>query len=91
MDKRTNFCQSCGMPIDKEEVSGTNTDGSKNSEYCIYCYKDGAFTLDCTMEEMIAISLKHMKEMFKDHPDFNEQEALDNMNSFFPGLKRWRR
>jgi hypothetical protein len=41
------------------------------------------------MEEMISISLEHMKEMFKDNPDFKEEEALTNMNSFFPKLKRW--
>ena len=39
------FCQSCGMPL-TDEVLGTNADGSKNEEYCIYCYKDGAFTGD---------------------------------------------
>lgn len=37
------FCQSCGMPL-TEEILGTNADQSKNNEYCIYCYKDGAFT-----------------------------------------------
>ena len=50
MDQR--FCQSCGMPL-TEEVLGTNADGSKNEEYCMYCYKDGKFLQDCTMEEMI--------------------------------------
>ena len=45
------FCQSCGMPLE-EKLLGTNADGSKNEEYCIYCYKDGAFTGDFTMEEM---------------------------------------
>lgn len=89
MDNQMIFCQSCGMPLDKDEVIETNVDGSKNCDYCIYCYKEGAFTLDCTMEEMIGISLTHMKEIFKDAPDFNEQEALNNMNSFFPKLKRW--
>lgn len=87
--KEIEFCQSCGMPLDKDEVGGTNADGSKNSDYCIYCYTGGAFTVDCTMEEMIGISLTHMKEMFKDDPNFNEQEALNKMNSFFPKLKRW--
>ena len=33
------FCQSCGMPL-SPEVLGTNADGSKNEEYCIYCYKN---------------------------------------------------
>ena len=83
------FCESCGMPLDKEEVIGTNKDGSKNQDYCVYCYKDGAFTVDVTMDEMIEISLNHMRELFKDDPSFNEQEALDKMKSFFPKLKRW--
>lgn len=37
----TKFCQSCGMPLQKNEELGTNHDGSKNEEYCCYCYKDG--------------------------------------------------
>ena len=46
------FCQSCGMPL-TEDVLGTNADGSKNEDYCMYCYKDGQFLQDCSMEEMI--------------------------------------
>jgi hypothetical protein len=46
------FCQSCGMPLN-DHVLGTNADGSKNEDYCMYCYKDGKFLQDCTMEEMI--------------------------------------
>ena len=84
------FCESCGIPLENEEVMGTNQDGGKNRDYCIYCYKDGAFTVDVTMEEMIDISLTHMKKIFKDDPNFNEQEAVDKMNSFFPELKRWK-
>ena len=34
------FCQSCGMPLNPE-VLGTEKDGSKNEEYCTYCYADG--------------------------------------------------
>lgn len=37
----------------------------------------------------IDISLKHMRELFKNDPNFNEQDAVDNMKSFFPKLKRW--
>ena len=50
MDQK--FCQSCGMPL-TEDVLGTNADGSKNEDYCMYCYRDGKFLQDCTMEEMI--------------------------------------
>ena len=53
-DETTVFCQSCAMPMVKEEDYGTNVDGRKNADYCVYCYKNGKFTSDTTMEEMIA-------------------------------------
>jgi hypothetical protein len=34
------ICQSCSMPLEKEEDYGTNADGTKNNEYCVYCFKD---------------------------------------------------
>ncbi len=37
-------CQSCGMPLSKDENGGgTNNDGSTSTEYCSLCYRDGAF------------------------------------------------
>ena len=53
MEKNENlrFCQSCGMPL-TDGVFGNEADGSRNDDYCIYCYRDGAFTDNCTMEEM---------------------------------------
>ena len=85
------FCESCGMPLDSEEVYGTNNDGSKNGEYCIYCYKKGDFTSNCTMEEMIEVSIKHMNEsgMLREQ-NKTEEEARELMYSFFPKLKRWK-
>ena len=53
------FCQSCGMPL-TEEVLGTNVDGSKNEDYCMYCYKDGNFLQDCTMEVLTDATSKEM-------------------------------
>ncbi|PIZ93861.1 hypothetical protein COX84_05675 [Candidatus Micrarchaeota archaeon CG_4_10_14_0_2_um_filter_49_7] len=29
-------CQSCSMPMQKAGQLGTNSDGSRNSEYCCY-------------------------------------------------------
>ena len=49
---KVKFCQSCGMPL-TDEVLGTNADGSKNEEYCMYCYREGKFLQDFTMDEMI--------------------------------------
>lgn len=50
------FCQSCGMELDSKKVFGTNKDNSINEEYCISCFKDGAFVNDCTMDDMIELS-----------------------------------
>lgn len=35
------FCQSCGMPLTKDDDCGHNSDGSINFDYCKYCLKDG--------------------------------------------------
>lgn len=87
---KTKFCQSCGMPLKTLEVIGTNFDGSLNEDYCVYCFKNGAFTQDITMEEAISISLRYMKEMYKEDPNFDEKDALNKMNQYFPKLKRWK-
>jgi len=84
------YCHSCGMFLTNENEIGTNADGSKNNDYCIYCFKDGKFTIDCTMEEMIEISVKHMSEMgVLEQQNKTEDEAREFMRSFFPDLKRW--
>ena len=47
MGKFDKFCQSCGMPMDKDPGNGgTNADGSKSIKYCSYCYESGAFKGD---------------------------------------------
>ncbi len=82
------FCQSCGMPLTQDEVLGTNKDGTRNQDYCVYCYKDGAFTSDCTMEEMIDFCVKPMLE---GNPGLTAEEAKSQMQAFFPQMKRWAR
>lgn len=81
------FCQSCGMPLTSDEVLGTNRDGEKNQEYCVYCYKDGAFTSEVTMEEMIEQCLVYGGDsgIFA-----NKEQARKMMKQWFPTLKRWK-
>lgn len=87
MTKET-YCQSCGMPLTKPEDLGTNADGSKNEEYCTYCYQNGAFTEDCTMDEMIEHNLKYNDET----GEFGDREtAKEGLLEFMPTLKRWRK
>lgn len=81
------FCQSCGMPMESSgEVFGTNADGSKNEDYCIYCYEKGNFTAEVTMAEMIEFCVPHM---VKAHPEMSAEAARKFMNDTFPNLKRW--
>ncbi|ARC85981.1 putative zinc ribbon domain protein [Clostridium argentinense CDC 2741] len=81
------FCQSCAMPLIKSEDFGTNADGNKNEDYCLYCYKEGAFTTEETMEEMIESCIPHVSS---GNPYANENEARTSMKEFFPTLKRWK-
>jgi hypothetical protein len=59
------FCQSCGMPLNKDpQNGGTNSDGSKSTEYCSYCYQDGSFLSPeiTTAQEMQRFCIGKMKE-----------------------------
>ena len=80
------FCQSCAMPLKSDDVYGTNADGSVNEDYCIYCFKDGEFTSDMSMEEMRDFSIG---KMFEYHPEMDKDEASRRMGEVFPKLKRW--
>ncbi|SDM59732.1 zinc ribbon domain-containing protein [Acetanaerobacterium elongatum] len=83
----TLYCQSCGMPLAKAEDFGTNTDGSKNEDYCTYCYQNGAFSGNQTMEEMIELCLDYSKDsgLYTDR-----EQAKKEMLAWFPTLKRWK-
>lgn len=80
------FCQSCGMPMEKSEDFGTNKDGGRNEDYCAYCFKDGSFTADLTMEEMIAFCAEHVDDWGM---KMTKEEAIAMMREQFPKLKRW--
>lgn len=86
------FCQSCGMPMQAAEHYGTEADGSPNADYCAYCYKDGAFAQNCTMEEMIQVCARFHEEFKReDGSSFTREEAVAMMREFFPHLKRWKK
>ena len=81
------ICQSCCMPLNQHELVGTETDGEKSHDYCIYCYKDGEFTQpDTTMDIMIDISAKIWAE--KD-PNVTVEQAKAQLAKKLPLLKRW--
>ena len=84
MKKNTEMCQSCGMPMIKDPVGGgTNTDGTKSTTYCSYCYKNGDFTRNCTVKEMQTFCKGRLKEM--GFPKFLAWFMVLNL----PKLERW--
>lgn len=80
-------CQSCGIPLEKEDLLGTNSDGSPSKSFCKHCYKDGIFTdegisLDEKIDKTIEIAVK--KGMSKD-----VAEAM--VKGTLPKLQRWKK
>lgn len=87
----TLFCQSCGMPMADPNLLGTNRDGTDNHDYCIYCYKEGAFVRDVTMDEMIEHCMQFLDEFNKDSDEKMDKEgAIAEMKKLFPLMKRWK-
>lgn len=73
------------MPL-SEEVLGTEADGSKSEEYCIYCYKDGAFTGDFTMEEMVDFCSHFVEEYNKNTGNNLNREEYPKIRKIVPAI-----
>jgi hypothetical protein len=88
MEARRIICQSCGMPMQKDEDFGTNADGTKNGEYCHFCFKYGKFndegiTMEQKIDKLVNIAVTQM--------DIPEDKARAHANEIIPTLKRWRK
>lgn len=82
------LCQSCGMPMDRQDCFGTNTDGTQNDDYCCHCFYNGKFTApDITKEEMIDLVVSIMVDKVK----MSEEQVMQISQSFIPTLKRWKK
>lgn len=82
-------CQSCGMPLSKDFGNpGTTADNSNTEDFCIFCFKNGAFTNPIqTMDEMIQSSIKNMTTDLQ----MPLEQAINLANSFIPNLRRWQK
>jgi len=79
------FCQSCSMPIDDIEMRGTEKDGSKNHEYCKYCYTNGSLVNpNMTMKEMEVIVRSQLQKMKA------PESVIEKAVNILPELKRWK-
>ena len=77
------------MPMGaNDEMYGTKEDGSKSEDYCRYCFENGAFTAEYSMDEMIEFCVPHVVSA---NSGMSADEAGKMMRGFFPALKRWKK
>ncbi len=82
------ICQSCGMPMKKEEDFGTDKNEEPSEDYCCFCFRRGEFTdqgitLNEKIEKLVKISVEQLK--------MTEAQARTLAETTLPNLKRWKK
>lgn len=81
------ICQSCGMPLQKDEDFGTELDGSNSKDYCFHCFQGGKFLDEgITLRQKIEKNVKFGVDM-----GMPEDMARHMCETILPKLKRWRK
>ena len=80
------ICQSCAMPMENESLYGTNADGTKNPDYCKYCYIAGKFKDNVPMDEYI-----EMMVPFASQASMTGEQMREYCKKVYPTLKRWKK
>ncbi len=84
------ICQSCGMPMVATEHFGIKSDNSPSEDYCCFCFQNGHFTHNMSMEETIENSIGYMDGSERvDGRCLTKDEAALRMYAQLPTLKRW--
>ena len=80
------YCQSCGMMFTAPDQHGHEADGTEVEDFCRWCYDDGAYTYETTMEDMIEDCAPRMAEARGGTVD----ESASRLGAVLPTLKRWK-
>lgn len=84
-------CQSCGARLEQDSDRGTEADGTRSEDFCAFCYQQGTFTQDITMEQMVELNLQALDEWNQaEGLHLTKQEARSQLLQFLPTLKRWK-
>ncbi|MDR2036043.1 MAG: helix-turn-helix domain-containing protein [Coriobacteriales bacterium] len=85
------ICQSCGMPLQQFDELGTEVDGGASVEFCTYCYQNGAYTQNRSLEEMIEANLQFLDQWNSSQgTNYTEDEARKILTVHLATLKRWK-
>lgn len=74
------------MPIGSQDIYGTNADGSLQTDYCKYCYQNGEFIDQVSMEEYI-----EMCSQYGAQAGMTNAQMRMHCQTLFPTLKRWKK
>ncbi|MBW3081825.1 zinc ribbon domain-containing protein [Bifidobacterium phasiani] len=80
------YCESCGMMFTGPDQRGHEADGSETAEYCRWCYEDGRYTYETTMDDMIEDCAPRMAH----YMGWSVDECASLLGAVLPTLKRWR-
>ncbi len=79
------ICQSCGMPLARDEKGGgTNADGSRSDEYCSHCFAGGAFTMPALTAAQMQDRVREKLQSMNLPPP-----AVEQFTAEIPRLRRW--
>ena len=84
LDLPERYCESCGMILTPADY-GSDADGSKDEHYCKWCYEQGKYTYETTMDAMIEDCAPRLAE----NTGMSCDEAVSLMGAVLPHLKRW--
>lgn len=84
------YCQSCGIPLDKVELSEMFYNPEDNG-YCLCCWKSEEYKVDRTMSEMVEIWVANT-DWYNNliGTDYTPEEFRQVFQERLPTLNRWR-
>lgn len=84
LDFPEHYCESCGMLLTSSDY-GTAANGEPTDHYCKWCYRQGEYTYETTMEAMIEDCAPRLAE----NTGMTHDEAVSLMGAILPHLERW--
>lgn len=86
LDMPEDYCQSCGMMFTAPGQHGHEEDGTEAEGYCRWCYENGRYTYETTMDDMIEDCAPRMAQAM----GWTVDEAASLLGAVLPTLDRWR-
>ncbi len=73
------------IKLTARELDVPVTDGTETDDFCRWCYDEGAYTYETTMEEMIEDCAPRMAQ----NMDWSVDECASLLGAILPNLRRW--